>query len=52
MFDADKITVEDCKGLASLMCAAGKLTEMKYLRDRLDAMIKIAENALVTSKTA
>jgi hypothetical protein len=52
VFDADKITIEDCKGLASLMCASGKLAEMKYLRDRLDAMIKIAENAMVTSKTA
>jgi hypothetical protein len=34
------------------MFTSGKLTEMKFLRDRLDAIIKIAQNSLITSKTA
>ena len=38
--------------LAKAMCAGGKLAEMKALRDTLDAMIKIAENAMIASKTA
>ncbi len=51
-FDPEGCTIDDCKMLAAAMCGAGKLTEMKFLRDRLDAMIKIAENAMITSMTA
>lgn len=51
-FDPMACTVDDCKMLAKAMCAAGKLAEMKALRDTLDAMIKIAENAMIASKTA
>ena len=48
----ETITIDDCKVLASTMWNAGKIVEMKYLRDHLDRMIKIAENAMITSKTA
>ncbi len=51
-FDPVNCTIEDCRTLAKAMCAAGKLAEMKALRDTLDAMIKIAENAMIASKTA
>jgi hypothetical protein len=50
--DPETITVDDCKMLAAAMCGAGKIVEMRFLRDRLDAMIKIAENAMIMSKTA
>jgi hypothetical protein len=52
VFDAERISIDECKQLAATMCAAGKLAEMKYLRDNLDRMIKIAENAMVASKSA
>jgi hypothetical protein len=45
----ETISIDDCKMLSSVMFNANKLTEMKYLRDRLDAMIKRAENAMITS---
>lgn len=51
-FDPAACTTADCKLLADVMFTSGKITEMKFLRDRLDAMIKIAENAMITSKTA
>jgi hypothetical protein len=51
-FDHENCTIEDCVMLAKGMFAAGKLVEMKALRDNLDAMIKIAEHALLKSKTA
>ncbi len=51
-FDPANCTVADCKTLAAAMAGAGKLVEMKVLRDTLDAMIKIAENAMITSKSA
>lgn len=46
-FDPATCTVTDCKTLAAAMAGAGKLAEMKTLRDTLDAMIKIAEHALL-----
>lgn len=46
-FDPATCTVQDCKTLAAAMAGAGKLAEMKILRDTLDAMIKIAEHALL-----
>ena len=36
VIDAEKISIDDCKSLASVMCATGKLAEMTFLRDRLD----------------
>lgn len=51
-FYPENCTIADCKLLASAMCNAGKYDEMKYLRNRLDAMIKIAENAMVASDVA
>jgi hypothetical protein len=51
-FDPENCTIDDCKTLASAMCGAGKMAEMKFLRDRLDAMIKITENTMITSKPA
>jgi hypothetical protein len=46
-FDPAHCTVTDCKTLAAAMAGAGKLAEMKVLRDTLDAMIKIAEHAML-----
>src|SRR6185437_5072401 len=51
-FDPATCLTADCKLVADVMFTSGKLVEMKYLRDRLDAMIKIAENALIATKTA
>ena len=51
-FDPATCGAADCKLVADVMFTSGKLVEMKYLRDRLDAMIKIAENALIATKTA
>jgi hypothetical protein len=51
-FDPAACTREDCKALAQAMWGHGKITEMKYLRDQLDMMVKVATNALVESKTA
>jgi hypothetical protein len=47
-FDPATCTAADCKTLAAAMAGAGKIAEMKILRDTLDAMIKIAEHALLT----
>ena len=47
--DPSTITIEDCKMLSAVMFNGCKIVEMKYLRDRLDAMIKIAENSMITS---
>ena len=52
VFEPESISVDECKQLAAAMFAAGKLIEMKFLRDNLDRMVKIAENALITSKSA
>ncbi|RUL81294.1 hypothetical protein [Tautonia sociabilis] len=46
-FDPINCTVADCKMLAQAMIGAGKLAEAKVLRDTLDAMIKIAEHAML-----
>lgn len=51
-FDPATATISDCKLVADVMFTTGRVAEMKYLRDRLDAMIKIAENAMVTSASA
>ena len=48
-FDPMTCTAADCKTLASAMLGAGKLAEMKILRDSLDVMLKIAENHLATA---
>ena len=47
-FDPATCNVEDCKTLAKALFASGKVAEMKVLRDTLDAMLKIAEAALLT----
>ena len=51
-FDPANCTVADCKTLAAAMAGAGKLVEMRVLRDTLGALIQIAENAMITSKSA
>jgi hypothetical protein len=50
-FDPENCTVDDCKTLAKALLAHGKLAEMVALRDTLDVMVKIAQNAMITSKT-
>lgn len=49
-FDPMTCTVKDAKMLAQAMFGAGKLAEMKVLRDTLDIMVKQVENASITSK--
>jgi hypothetical protein len=46
-FDPTTCTVADCKALAQTLIGLGKLAEAKVLRDTLDAMIKIAEHAML-----
>jgi hypothetical protein len=48
-FDPAICTIDDCKLLAKAMAQAGKLVEMKVLRDHLDVILKIAENAMNTA---
>jgi hypothetical protein len=52
IIDASKISLDDCKSLASVMCAEGKLAEMTFLRDRLDHMIRVATTALQAKNVA
>jgi hypothetical protein len=46
-FDPINCTMADVKMLAQAMIGAGKLAEAKVLRDTLDAMIKVAEHAML-----
>jgi hypothetical protein len=39
VIDADAITVDDCRDLTFVMCNAGKIVEMTYLRDQLSRML-------------
>ena len=48
-FDPATCTVADCKTLASALAGAGKVAEMKVLRDTLDVMLKIIEHNLATA---
>jgi len=48
VFDAKEIDIDECKQLVAVMANAGKYAEMKYLRDNLDRMIKMADNAMIT----
>ena len=50
-FDPSTATKADCKMLASALWNAGKVVEMKYLRDQLDMMVKMFENSAVEAKT-
>ena len=47
VIDADNISVDDCKSLAFVMCSAGKLAEMTYLRDALTGMLASMQAALL-----
>jgi hypothetical protein len=49
-FDPMTCTVKDAKLLAQAMFGAGKIAEMKALRDTLDVLVKQAENAMIQSK--
>jgi hypothetical protein len=49
-FDAANCTANDVKMLARQLFTAGKITEMRLLRDTLDQMLKVVDNALVLSK--
>ncbi len=49
-FDPIHCTVKDAKLLAQAMFGAGKIAEMKALRDTLDVLVKQAENAMIQSK--
>jgi hypothetical protein len=51
-FDPVGCTIEDCRTLCQALFGAGKYAEMKFIRDNLDRMIKVAENAMITSKPA
>jgi hypothetical protein len=48
-FDPATCTVADCKTLASALAGAGKVAEMKVLRDTLDVMLKIIEHNMATA---
>jgi hypothetical protein len=51
-FDPMTCNSDDCRMLAKAMFAAGKATEMRVLRDTLDAMIKIAAPTVLASEAA
>jgi hypothetical protein len=51
-FDPETCTANDVKMLAKQLFTAGKISEMRLLRDTLDQMIKVVDNALVTSRVA
>ena len=45
-------TKDDVKTLADVLFSSGKFVEMRFLRDRLDAMIKITENSQPAANVA
>ncbi len=49
-FDPESCTVNDVRMIAKQMFAAGKVTEMRALRDILDQMLKVVESAFAASK--
>ena len=51
-FDPSNLSQDECKMIAGIMFAAGKLVEMRYFRDQLDVLIKKAENAMIQSKAS
>jgi len=49
-FDIENCTKNDVRMLAQGLQAAGKVSEMRVLRDTLDQMLKVIDNALITTK--
>ena len=52
VFDVNAIDIQDCRDLVAVLSQAGKIAEMKFLRDNLDRQIKSAENALIERMSA
>ena len=47
VIDASKISADDCKSLAFVMCSEGKVAEMTYLRDTLSSMLASMQSAML-----